>query len=305
MPVLPTDVTPCCVCTTNGLEGEITAARSLGSFQEHNPLHSPDNSAFSSSTNTSGGPKSRVVDARGDSTTSLSPFGGLDESCLDPRLLSEALQQPLTPFEARSSFYTLPDGSMATDPIIDPLENLEIGNANYTSVPSASGDLGSMMKSRLLEFNKDLRSHPSLVVGSNGMSLDTSMLMDHSKQPLRSPQAKSPFDMSLEELMAIDPRADSLENREFEDSILAGLDLENIEGLNLAFASDASNSRVTDGHGFSDLDFSIDEDPEQAANALKTTITLDGAEPSIVSSIMNILIHSKARIRFETQDPQR
>ena len=60
---------------------------------------------------------------------------------------------------------------------------------------------------------------------------------------------------------------------------------------------------TTDGYAFPDLDFLMGDEPDQAAKALEATITLDDAEPSTVSSIMNILIHWKAKVKFEMQDP--
>ena len=103
--------------------------------------------------------------------------------------------------------------------------------------------------------------------------------------------------------MTVDPTPVSLENMEIDDSILMALGLGTTDGMNLTFAPEAAIPSAADGHVSPDLDLSLGDEPDKAAKALKATITLDDAEPSIVSSIMNILIHSKAKGRFEMQDP--
>ena len=102
--------------------------------------------------------------------------------------------------------------------------------------------------------------------------------------------------------MTADTTPAFFENIRIEDSILGTLGLGNTECMNLSFAPEAAIHSITDGHAFPDLDISIGDKPDQATKPLKATITLDDAEPSTVSSIMNILIHSKAKVKFEMQD---
>ena len=104
--------------------------------------------------------------------------------------------------------------------------------------------------------------------------------------------------------MTVDSTSAAFDDMEIEDSVLEALSLGNTDGMNLAFAPEGAVPSATDGPTFPVLDFSTCDESDQAAKALKATITLDDAEPSIVSSIMNILINSKAKVRLEMRNPQ-
>ena len=143
--------------------------------------------------------------------------------------------------------------------------------------------------------SKDPEHLPGQIYKPSGYCYDPAVLPTSPQLSLGSSGPASSLNAFATDLRAVESGPDLLEQTGTGYSLYEGHNLGDLEGMDLAFGSDTLAPRGPD------LEASSSDPYCQSEKVLKATITLDDVEPSTLSTIMGMLIHSKAKVKFETE----
>lgn len=148
-------------------------------------------------------------------------------------------------------------------------------------------------------------SHLSLLSGSSQSCLDPAALSEPLEQPLEPSGIGPSSDVLSDEANAIGSGPNPYEDMQFADLMNGGDGMGSVEGMDLEFSTDTTVPAFTDSQSCSKLiETPSGEASGQAIRSLQAKIEIDGVGSSTVSSIMEILWRSNAKVRLETRDSQ-
>ena len=177
--------------------------------------------------------------------------------------------------------------------------------AGAISGSPCSSDVGGENMRHFSDSGIDMESLPETLSSPYKPYFGSALASRRLGTSLYSSETSPSCEMFPDDCIAIEPQTPFSEDMDFTQLLSADGNLPDFDQMDLSLGTDLAISDLpAAAFDPSLMDVTTNEPSARALKSFKAKIELEDVEPATVSSIMSILIHSKAKVKFETQDEQ-